>query len=1050
MASANISLADQRSDPAGTQYRQTRSETTVQGASVKAGGNLIANAGTKEAGDLRVIGSALEAKGDVKLKASQDIVIGTARENSSRDDYTRDTSKGLLRDKATVDHHTLDTTTVVGSSVAGKNVSLDSGRDAIVTGSSLYADDAMRIDAKRDMRIEADHDTATSTDFTQVTKTPSGLAKVLSAPGLVISAATLAPDPVAAQLATRKDTKDGASQSSTQVVGSTLSAGSIDIHSGRDTAVVGSMLVADNDVSIDAGRNLSIESAQSTSTSTTNASMQGSGNVGSFWKPAIGRAKNQTDGQDTATVQVGSQIASLDGNVKLTAGGTYTQTASDVLALGTGADGKAGNIDITARNVVINEAYDTRASTRQTEAKSLTIGGTVSVPLYNAARGTVGTARATGQTGDSRMQALGAATTGYNAYQTYQAVQNPLGYKVGAMLTDSKSQSSSTQSSRTVVGSTVSGAGNVNITATGAGTDSNLTATAATISGNNVTLSADNAVTLQSARSTSAYDYQQSGSKFGVGVSYSVGAQNGMTIDLAAGSNRGTGSGSDSANVNTYVTATNTVTIKSGGNATLDGAVVQAETVKADVGGNLRIQSQQDTSTATAAQSGGGFDVSICYFWCYGTPVVAGGSVSTAGGKGRYASVTEQSGFQAGDGGFDVKVTGNTNLVGGVIASTDKAVDGGKNSFTTGSLTMSDVVNVDTFNASGYSVSGSYGATASGGAGVNGASVGVGSASSGSTSITPSGISGVAGNSEVRTGDGSNGLTPSWVASELLKDVNAQVRITSTATGILVEMTPQIVDKLNALMAGGNPSGRMAPSEIDRARSEFDRLQNDSSLTNEQKQQLQNLQSFFTAAVGVGQGYFGTPGGADTVVGGEGSANTSVVFPLAGVGATGEGVAAGAGVAGGNSASGADQGYRDPESGQWVGGSPPLMLPGLPNLDDLVVGNPVLGPIYRAYQAIAQLGAASKPSQASTDTLTLNEGKNSNPSKQDSPVWADLASAGNGRKTSGSGSGKRYYEWDYTQNDIEQYDRRGNHLGSIDPITGELYKPPVPGRRIKL
>lgn len=113
-------------------------------------------------------------------------------------------------------------------------------------------------------------------------------------------------------------------------------------------------------------------------------------------------------------VQVGSQIASLDGNVRLRAGGTYTQTASDVLALGTGTDGKAGNIDISARTVVINEAYDTHTSAQQTKAKSLTAGGTVSVPLYNAAQGTLGTARATSQTGDSRMQALGAATTAYN------------------------------------------------------------------------------------------------------------------------------------------------------------------------------------------------------------------------------------------------------------------------------------------------------------------------------------------------------------------------------------------------------------------------------------------------------------------------------------------------------------------------------------------------------------------------------------------------------------------------------------------------------------
>ncbi|MGJ7488554.1 hemagglutinin repeat-containing protein [Variovorax sp. LT2P21] len=255
-------------------------------------------------------------------------------------------------------------------------------------------------------------------------------------------------------------------------------------------------------------------------------------------------------------------------------------------------------------------------------------------------------------------------------------------------------------------------------------------ATAATISGNNLSLDADNAVTLQSAQSASDYNYQQSASKYGVGVS----AQSGMTIDLAAGSNRGTGSGSDSTNVNTYVTATNTATIKSGGNTTLAGAVVQAEAVKAEVGGDLRIQSQQDTSTATANQSGGGFDASICYFWCYGTPVVAG----------------------------------------------------------------------------------------------------------------------------------------------------------------------------------------------------------------------------------VEAGYFTEPGGADTVVGGGGSANTPVVFAMAGVGATGAGTAAGAAAAAGlNGASGTNQGYRDPESGRWVGGSPPLTLPSLSSLEQLAATNPVIGPIYWAYAAMWEAIGAS-------------------------------------------------------------------------------------------
>ena len=40
-------------------------------------------------------------------------------------------------------------------------------------------------------------------------------------------------------------------------------------------------------------------------------------------------------------------------------------------------------------------------------------------------------------------------------------------------------------------------------------------------------------------------------------------------------------------------------------------------------------------------------------------------------------------------------------------------------------------------------------------------------------------------------------------------------------------------------------------------------------------------------------------------------------------------------------------------------------------------------------------------------------------------------------------------EWDHTHNDIEVYDRKGIHLGSMDPVTGELYKGPEIGRDIK-
>ncbi len=49
-----------------------------------------------------------------------------------------------------------------------------------------------------------------------------------------------------------------------------------------------------------------------------------------------------------------------------------------------------------------------------------------------------------------------------------------------------------------------------------------------------------------------------------------------------------------------------------------------------------------------------------------------------------FASVAEQSGFKAGDGGFQVNVKGDTSLIGGAIASNQSAVENKLNSFATG------------------------------------------------------------------------------------------------------------------------------------------------------------------------------------------------------------------------------------------------------------------------------------------------------------------------------------------------------------------------------
>ena len=136
-AATSSQASDQRGDPAGTSYRQTREVTTVQGASVKAGGNLVAQAGTKEVGDLTVTGSQLQSNGLTSLHASGNVVIDAARETSHRDDYTNVAQSGLLSKKTTVEHEIKNSDTAVRSSISGALTAITAGRNIDIEGARI-------------------------------------------------------------------------------------------------------------------------------------------------------------------------------------------------------------------------------------------------------------------------------------------------------------------------------------------------------------------------------------------------------------------------------------------------------------------------------------------------------------------------------------------------------------------------------------------------------------------------------------------------------------------------------------------------------------------------------------------------------------------------------------------------------------------------------------------------------------------------------------------------------------------------------------------------
>jgi hypothetical protein len=405
--------------------------------------------------------------------------------------------------------------------------------------------------------------------------------------------------------------------------------------------------------------------------------------------------------------------------------------------------------------------------------------------------------RAQGNTDDERMKALAVASA---AMAVGNAIQSASPIKVNVGFGSSKSESRSTQAASLAAGSTVAAGGDVRIEARrkgsgdGSGDDSenggrvgasstnpaadgNLTLRGSRITaggdadrpaGGNVTLAADGDLRLLAAKNTSEQHSSDRSSSAFVGIS--VGDPKSMGVTASGSRARGNADGQDVFWTNTQVEAGNRLTIESGGDTTVQGAVAKSKDVVAHVGGNLLVESLQVTSDYRSRQQSIGGSVTV--------GPAPGGSVSVGRSKidSTYASVAEQSGIKAGDGGFDISVRGDTELKGGMIASTQAAVDADRNRFATGgTLSLADIENRASYEAKAFAVSAGVG-------GSLGASAGLGHDDGQAASTTRAGIGGIAGHKDVRTGDAETGIAKIFDANKVQKDIDAQVQITQTFT----------------------------------------------------------------------------------------------------------------------------------------------------------------------------------------------------------------------------------------------------------------------------
>ncbi|HCE6865205.1 TPA: hemagglutinin repeat-containing protein [Pseudomonas aeruginosa] len=489
----------------------------------------------------------------------------------------------------------------------------------------------------------------------------------------------------------------------TKAVSSTFSGNTVAVQ-GQNVTVTGSNVVSDAGTVIVARNDLTIQAATEISSESHFKETKKSGflyNGGVAF--TVGSQTQSGDRKDVSTYAAASTIGSTGGDVTLVAGNHYQQTGSHVLA-------PKGDIDIHAKNVDIVEARETGKSTQESKFRQFGVTVALTSPVISAVQTGQQMKSASGNTSDTRMKALAAATTGLAAVNAYDAVsadpQAAGGLNISITAGSTKSDSKSTTTYDTAAGSTVAAGGDVRISATGAGQDSDITVRGSNINaGGNAHLKADGDINLLAAQNTVETDRTSSNSSAGVGVAISVG-QGGVAMGITANASRGKGKGEgrDVTWTNSHVTAGERLTLESGGDTNLRGAVARGKQVVADVGGNLNIESLQDTSTFKSKDTNVGGSVTVG----------AGFSASANVGKQKidsdYASVTEQSRIEAGDGGFQLTVKGNTDLKGAAITSSEQAVMDGLNTLTTGTLTTSDIKNHAEYKASSVSIGGGYSA----------------------------------------------------------------------------------------------------------------------------------------------------------------------------------------------------------------------------------------------------------------------------------------------------------------------------------------------------
>ena len=494
---------------------------------------------------------------------------------------------------------------------------------------------------------------------------------------------------------TRRDSIDEDSAAGSIVSGENIAIQADDIN------ISASDVVASTDVTINAQNKLTVQAGTDKQRV---LSLRGKKKSGVFSSGGIGftigKQQLNVDTSNQIASAAGSTIGSTDGNISLSAGDAYVQTASQLVA-------REGDISVQTNDIKVQSAKNTVETVTETKFKQSGLSVSITNPVISALQTIKRVDAARKRVKDSQLKKLATTTKVLAALGGYEAIEARLakvardaidsgneaakdtntgdkardsaadtstdtstladkvgGINVSISIGRSKQHSKTVQTAETTASSTFSAGKNIVLLATGE--QGNVSIEGSQLSaGENIALQAQKNIDLLASQNRSSLTSKNSSSSSSIGGSFGTG---GPALSASLSRGKGAAKGKDKTFTNTYLSAENAVGLISGNDTQLNGAVVSAEQVLVTSGGDLNIASLQEASTYQSRQKNNGLTVgtSLVSFSPTGSINLSRSNVDTD-----YKSVTEQSGIHAGDGGFQVNVQGNTNLTGAVITSTE-------------------------------------------------------------------------------------------------------------------------------------------------------------------------------------------------------------------------------------------------------------------------------------------------------------------------------------------------------------------------------------------